>query len=161
MSIKIFSKTVGTLFSAFALSKSPQTQHVVESHPSSICFSSHVFSSRAALFSKTICTQTTGLGCPRSLARPRRPAQHIWKWFEAPPHSASTTPAFPAASPRGGRNPSCSKVNASKSLYEWGQEYSLGNVILALGSLALWVFQWDLRSSCSSVKGSSPRPTTT
>lgn len=73
MSIKIFSKTVGTLFSDFALSKSPQTQHVVESHPSSICFSSHVFSSRAALFSKTICTQTAGLGCPRT-SGPSAPA---------------------------------------------------------------------------------------
>ena len=92
----------------------PETQCMVEIHPPSFCFSLvlHLYLHSSLVF-KMIC------GLPEeaakgSLAHQSQPAKHIWKWFQGPPHSASTAPGFPAAWSRGGRNPTRSKVDASK-----------------------------------------------
>lgn len=108
----------------------PEIQCVVEIHPPSICFFPvlHLYLQSSLVF-KMIC------GLPEeaakgSLAHRSQPAKHIWKWFQRPPHSASTEPGFPAAWSRGGRNPTHSKVDASKG-GAVGEQDSLGNGILA------------------------------
>lgn len=65
-----------------------------------------------------------------SLAHPSRPAEHIWKWFLGPPLSASATPGFPAQ--RWKKSETLQSQRKQRGV-RVGEEYSFGNLILALG----------------------------